>query len=485
MKRKDGSGAEDLDIICYDARGVADNGVADKGVVDSGDSRLSPFGDELSKLAWLESCGFSVVKTELFQDAASIVEYRAKIMAERPFLPYDIDGLVVKGREIDEEDLAKPRPEKQIAFKFSPEEAVTTLLRVEWSESGSLYTPIGVVDAVRLAGTTVQRANLCNPGMIRTMGLRLGSRVIITKRGEIIPKIETLVDNPPGSTEIDQPAVCGSCGSSLVDEGTRLFCPNERCPKKELHRIEKWLNIIDVRGFGTAIVGRLFVAGKLRTIADLYRLEPEELESMERMGPVLAKKILRNLRKTEELDLAEFIAAFDIEGVGLLVAEKLVRGGFDSLDKLFAAREEELTTIGGIAETMAGTIVRGIAAVRDEMREVVDSGFISLRASGESDGREGRLSGKSFCFTGELTAMKRSEAEKMVRSMGGTAKGSVTADLDYLVTNDPGSGSSKNKKARQYDVKILSEADFLALIGASSPAAPEVQPSLGLDGGAA
>ena len=118
--------------------------------------------------------------------------------------------------------------------------------------------------------------------------------------------------------------VCGSCGSSLVDQGTRLFCPNERCPKKELHRIEKWLTILDVRGFGTASAARLFAAGKLRTVADLYRLEPEGLETMERMGPVLARKILRNLRKTEALDLAEFIAAFDIEDVGLLVAQKLV-----------------------------------------------------------------------------------------------------------------------------------------------------------------
>lgn len=458
MKRKDGSGAQDLDIICYDARGLS----------ETPGGETSPFADELAKLAWLGDCGFTVVRTELLQDMASIVEYRAKVMAERPFLAYDIDGLVVKGLEIDEEDLDKPRPEKQIAFKFSPEEAVTTLLGVEWSESGSLYTPIGVVEPVRLAGTTVQRANLCNPGMIRSMGLRIGSRVVITKRGEIIPKIETLVDNPAESTAIVQPGLCGSCGSALVDAGTRLFCPNERCPKKELHRIEKWLTILDVRGFGTAIAERLFAAGKLQTVADLYRLDPEGLENMERMGPVLARKILRNLRKTEALDLAEFIAAFDIEDVGLLVAEKLVRGGFDSLDKLFAASVEELATIDGIAETMASTIVKGLIAVRDEMREVVDSGFVVLKNRGEDGGSAGPLSGKSFCFTGELSSMKRSEAERRVRALGGTAKGSVTADLDYLVANDPGSGSSKNKRAREYGVAILSESEFLAILKASA-----------------
>ncbi|MCX7026869.1 MAG: NAD-dependent DNA ligase LigA [Spirochaetes bacterium] len=455
MKRKDGEGSGDLDIICYDARGF----------ITIQGKQVSPFTDELGKLEWLKSGGFTVVRTELFQDVASIVEYRAKVMALRPSLAYDIDGLVVKGGEIDEEDLAKPRPEKQIAFKFSPEEAVTTLLAVEWSESGSLYTPIGVVEPVRLAGTTVQRANLCNPDMIRSMDLRIGSHVVITKRGEIIPKIEVLVDNPANSGLIMQPLVCGSCGAFLVDEGSRLFCPNELCPKKELHRIEKWLTILDVRGFGTALAGRLFASGKVRTVADLYRLDAASLEFMERMGPVLARKLLRNLRKTEELDLAEFIAAFDIEGVGLLVAEKLVRSGFDSLGKLLAAREEELVTIDGIAETMAGTIVGGLAAVRDEMREVVDLGFVLIKAPARPEGPTGALAGMSFCFTGELTSIKRAEAEKRVRALGGTAKGAVTADLNFLVTNEPGSGSSKNKKAREYGVKILSESEFLSILG--------------------
>lgn len=456
MKRKDGAGSEDLDLVCYDA----------KGSVPAAAGSESPFADELEKMAWLEAMGFSVVHTEILPSAQDVVEYRGKVMALRPSLPYDIDGLVVKGAAIDETDAAKARPDLQIAFKFSPEEAVTRLKAIEWSESGALYTPIGIVEPVRLAGTTVQRANLCNPDMIRSMGLKLGSMVVITKRGEIIPKIETLVENPPGAVEIEQPTVCGACGTALLDEGTRLYCPNEACPKKELHRLEKWLTILDVRAFGTALITRLHDSGRVRRIADLYSLTAEELEGFDRMGATLAQKILRNLRAANEPSLEEFIAGFDLEGVGLLVAEKLVKGGFPTLDALFAASEERLLAIDGIAETMAATIVRGLAAVREEMLAVLATGALRIREPITQEGAaaDSPIFGKSFCFTGELASMKRPEAEKKVRELGGSAKSSVAKDLDYLVTNDPASGSAKNKKAREYGVAILDEEAFLALL---------------------
>jgi len=478
MKRKDGSGSEDLDLVCYDAKGSVPSTArraaprADSGsLFDEPESALnngeSPFADELGKVAWLEAMGFFTVHMEIFPTAKDVVEYRGKVMALRPSLPYDIDGLVVKGAAIDEADAAKARPDLQIAFKFSPEEAVTRLKAIEWSESGALYTPIGIVEPVRLAGTTVQRANLCNPDMIRSMGLKLGSIVVITKRGEIIPKIETLVENPPDAVEIGQPTVCGACGTALLDEGTRLCCPNEACPKKELHRLEKWLTVLDIRAFGTALITRLHESGRVRRIADLYSLTAGELEGLDRMGATLAQKILRNLRAVSELSLAEFIAGFDLEGVGLLVAEKLVKGGFPTLDALFAASEERLLAIDGIAETMAATIVKGLAAVRDEMLAVIATGALRIRepiALESGDAAASPIFGKSFCFTGELRSMKRPEAEKKIRELGGSAKSSVAKDLDYLVTNDPASGSSKNKKAREYGVAILDEEAFLALL---------------------
>ncbi|HWP69241.1 MAG TPA: helix-hairpin-helix domain-containing protein, partial [Rectinemataceae bacterium] len=363
MKRKDGQGAEDLEVICYDAAGRLPGSVSDGLFGNPGGGPYgSPFENEIDKIAWLSAMGFTTVPTKIFSSVREVVDYRGQVMAMRPDMEYDIDGLVVKGVELDPEDAAKPRPERQIAFKFSPEEAVTTLVAIEWSESGALYTPIGIVEPVKLAGTTVQRANLCNPDMIRGMNLKIGSKVVITKRGEIIPKIETLVENPSGALDIVQPLFCGACGSSLIDEGSRLYCPNERCPKKELHRIEKWLTVLDIKEFGSALARRLHEAGRVKTIADLYTLKVDELEGFERMGRTLAQKVLRNLYAVKEISLGEFIAAFDLEGVGLLVAEKLVNAGFSKLEALFEADTARLIEIDGIAETMAATIIKGLAS---------------------------------------------------------------------------------------------------------------------------
>jgi DNA ligase (NAD+) len=446
MKRKDGSGSEDLEVICYDANGAT--------------AGAAPFADEVEKTAWLARMGFVVSPQEIFARPEEVIEYRARVMDRRRALPYDIDGLVVKGRAIDAADMARARPEKQIAFKFSLEEAVSVLRQIEWSESGANYTPIGIIDPVRLAGTTVQRANLVNTNLIRGMGLRLGSRVVITKRGEIIPKIEGLVESPPGAEEIVAPSTCG-CGAALVDEGTRLYCPNPDCPKKLRHRLEKWLSILDVRDFGSVIVGKLVDSGRVRSIADLYGLEPGELAGYERMGETLARKILRNLAAKSEVGLARFVAGFDIEGIGELNTEKAIAAGFDSLDKLRSASLESLSVVDGLGEITAKAIVEGLSALGPEMDALLATGAIRIAASGPS----GPFAGKSFCFTGELKSMKRPEAEELVRSLGGQAKSSVTKGLSYLVTNDPSSGSDKNKKAASYGVGIIDEAEFLRMAG--------------------
>ncbi|HTX71881.1 MAG TPA: NAD-dependent DNA ligase LigA [Rectinemataceae bacterium] len=452
MKRKDGQGSEDLHVICYDADG---------GVETADGGMTPPWSDELGKLEWLDAMGFTTVPMRVCRTAQDVVDYRAQIMDIRPSLPYDIDGLVVKGREIDRIDAARARPEKQIAFKFSLEEAISTLRAVEWSESGANYTPIGIMDPVRLAGTTVQRANLVNTNAISKMGLKIGSRIVITKRGEIIPKIEGCVETPGDALPIEIPSVC-SCGTVLVDEGTRLYCPNLLCPKRSLHRLEKWLSVLDIRDFGSAILGQLFASGRVKEIADLYTLTVKELAAYDRMGELLATKILRNLKAKNSVSLASFVAGFDIEGIGTLIAEKAVAAGYDSLEKLRAVSVEELDAVDGFAEITARALIDGLRLAAPEMDRLLQTGALSI--VGPQPGAA--LAGRSFCFTGELS-MKRSEAESRVRELGGSVKSSVTKGLSYLVTNDPGSGSEKNKKARALGVSVIDEAAFLALLEAS------------------
>jgi len=452
MKRKDGVGAEDLDIICYDAVSSLATG--------------TPFDTERKKIAWLERMGFKVVPTVECESPEAVIAYRAKIMDIRPDLEYDIDGLVVKGDRIDREDASKLRPELQIAFKFSPEEAVTTLREVEWSESGATVTPIGIVEPVRLAGTTVQRANLANPDMIRSMDLRIGSKVVITKRGEIIPKIESLVENPPDAVQIEIPTHCSLCSAELIDEGTRLYCPNPACPGKAYHRLEKWLSVIDIKDLGSALLKRLFDSGKVTRIPDLYRLSVQDLLAFERMGEKSAQKIIRNVHARNEVSLSDFIAGFDIEGIGVLMADKLIAAGIDTLDKLFAASPSDFEKIDGFAEITARSLYEGLRVVEKDMRELAEQGYVRILPAARSSGEEAAgVAGKSFCFTGELESIKRSEAEKLVRAAGGTVKSSVTKDLDYLVTNDPTSGSEKNRKAQEFSIPVIDETQFLALLG--------------------
>ncbi|MCX7025639.1 MAG: NAD-dependent DNA ligase LigA [Spirochaetes bacterium] len=443
MKRKDGSGSENLRVMVYDA--------------ESSDL-ASPFATETSKMEWLSRMGFETVPMTVCDGPDSVIEHRAHVMDMRESLQYDIDGLVVKGDEIDPADMRRARPEKQIAFKFSLEEAVSTVCGVEWSESGSLYTPIGIVEPVRLAGTTVQRANLCNPGLIRAMDLRIGSRVVITKRGEIIPKIECLVENPPDAVPIGMPGSC-SCGTALVDEGTRLYCPNPACPKRILHRVEKWLSVLDVRDFGPVVVRKLFDSGRISSIPDLYGIGKDELAGYERMGPTLAAKILRNLRVRSRVSLAAFIAGFDIEGIGETIAQKAVSAGFDTLEKLRSATVEDLSLIEGFGDITAAAFVAGLSSACPEMDALLASGMVTISPPVAG----GPLSGMSFCFTGELRSIKRSEAEALVKSSGGQTRSSVSKGLSFLVTNDTGSGSDKNRKAGKLGIPVIDEGSFLKL----------------------
>jgi DNA ligase (NAD+) len=449
MHRKDGEGCKDLNVIVYDASASDDDYF---------------FKDELQKLDWLKQRGFQTTETKTFTTAQEIIAYREKVSAEREKLPFDIDGLVVKDVETDMSDLRKARPEKQIAFKFELETAFSILREVIWSESGATYTPIGVVDPVRLAGTTVKHANLNNPDMIRSMGLKIGSSVSVVKRGEIIPKIEGLapVSTSEKTQEIIFPRICSVCNTKLVDAGTRLYCPNPDCPKRFLHRLEKWVSVLDIRELGEKLLRQLFEKKRVINIHDLYTLTTDELAEYDRMGELSAAKVIRHIQTKRELSLAAFTAGFDMEGVAETTMEKIASAGFDTLENLRAASVPDLSAVYGLGEITAGVIVDGLKECSAEMDAVLKTGIITIAPPPSQESQP--LRGLSFCFTGELKSMKRGEAEEKIKSLGAQSKSSVVKGLSYLVTNDPASGSSKNKKARELGIPVIGEEQFIALL---------------------
>ena len=454
MKRKDGQGSEYLKLITYDAL--------------STDGK-SFFTTEQEKIRWLMDCGFNVVKLVICKNAERVIAYRAKVMEERKDLEYDIDGLVVKESVINFEDASRARPDRQIAFKFSLEEAVTTLREVEWSINGGTYTPVAIFDEVELNGTKVQRASLANPDTMRKLGVRIGSHVVVVKRGEIIPKIESVVEEKGLETKpIELPSTCEVCGTALVDEGSRLYCPNKKCSKRVLHQLLKFQQVVDIRDLGETLITQLFNDKRLQSISDIYSLTVEDLvpyflnsESIEAEKKSLgAEKVYKSIQAHRRIRLSVFLAGFDIEGFGETLAEKLIQAGYNSLEKLLSATEDQIAGVYGFADIMARIVKEGLEENAEEMKALVESGTIELESIGG-----GALAGLSFCFTGELVTMKRADAEQLVKKAGGSTKSSVTKDLSYLVTNDKDSGSSKNVKAAKLGIPVIDEKEFLKLLG--------------------
>ena len=452
MKRKDGEGCEYLKLIVYDAFSPSGN---------------QPFNDEESKVNWLKSCGFNTVPLKICKSPQEVIEYRSRVMDIRNQLEYDIDGLVIKERQINFQDASRARPDRQIAFKFSLEEAVTILRCVDWSVNGGTYTPVAVFDEVELNGTKVQRASLANPDTMKALGVKIGCKVVVVKRGEIIPKIESVIhEDALCESPVVFPDKCECCGSKLIDNGSRLYCPNKKCSKRILHQLLKWVQVADIRDLGETLVTQLFEKGKVQSISDLYKLSAEDLtpfflneESLAAEKKSLgAEKVAASIQNHRKMSLAVFVAGFDIEGIGETTVEKLVAAGFNTLNALLNMTVEQASAVYGFAEILAKTAVDGLNENALEMRFLAEN-FVEIVQDSA-----GKLVGKSFCFTGELHSMKRNDAEALVKANGGTCKSSVTKDLSYLVTNDVSSGSSKNQKAVKFGIPVINEEQFFKML---------------------
>lgn len=452
MKRKDGEGCEYLKLIVYDAFSPSGN---------------QPFNDEESKVNWLKSCGFNTVPLKICKSPQEVIEYRSHVMDIRNQLEYDIDGLVIKERQINFQDASRARPDRQIAFKFSLEEAVTILRSVDWSVNGGTYTPVAIFDEVELNGTKVQRASLANPDTMKALGVKIGCKVVVVKRGEIIPKIESVIhEDALCESPVVFPDKCECCGSKLIDNGSRLYCPNKKCSKRILHQLLKWVQVADIRDLGETLVTQLFKKGKVQSISDLYKLSAEDLtpfflneESLAAEKKSLgAEKVAASIQNHRKMSLAVFVAGFDIEGIGETTVEKLVAAGFNTLNALLNMTVEQASAVYGFAEILAKTAVDGLNENALEMRFLAEN-FVEIVQDSA-----GKLVGKSFCFTGELHSMKRNDAEALVKANGGTCKSSVTKDLSYLVTNDVSSGSSKNQKAVKFGIPVINEEQFIKML---------------------
>jgi len=488
MKRKDGCGIEYLRLYSYDAQ-----------YTDTSNS----FSNELHKLEWLKKMGFLIVEYKVFRTVEKVLQYHQRMIHNRTTLPFDIDGLVVKGIQIDIADTQRTHPEKQVAFKFPPYEAISEICDIHWHASGHRYTPVAHIKPVHLAGTRVKRASLVNPDFISQYNIAIGARIQVSKRGDIIPRIEKVLYLPPLSYVPLPPLFCDTCGSIIHNTGTTVYCANTSCPTRSLHRIRKWIRVLKIPHLGSQRIKELFDTGIVRDIPDLYTLSKKSFENLPRFGTVLKNKILQALQKNKNISFAQFFSGFDIEGIGEIIIGKITQNteglkalmtlvrasektakeidqyleaqseatqklekGQSEFSKLKAPKElsealSKFSKIAGIGDTRAQILSKDLIAMRIQMQQLLDTKMIHIIHSFQ---KSNLLAGKSFCFTGTLNRMTREKAARLVESKGATVYATVRNDLDYLVVGESKMLGAKYKKAQQLQIIQLAEDEFFELI---------------------
>lgn len=256
------------------------------------------------------------------------------------------------------------------------------------------------------------------------------------------------------------PDICPSCGHPTKIDGKFLMCPNDNCDALAYGNLYKWIAVLEIKNIGNSIIEMLFEKGIVSEPADFYKLSVNDIADLERLGEKSANKILENLNNKKEIPLDIFIGALNMSNFSTSTAKMLIEAGYDTIEKMQNITGSELVQIKGIEEKTAKQILNGLQSKADIIKNLFDVGITIKKIEINKDGK---LSGLSFCVTGSLESMKRKDFEKLVVENGGSFKG-ISKDLSYLVNNDPNSTSSKNKKAKELNIKIITEKEFLDLL---------------------
>jgi DNA ligase (NAD+) len=431
--------------------------------------------EELQRLALL---GFPKIDY-LVLERAEVMRGFEEFAKWRPTLDYEIDGVVYKVDSIKEQrrlGQTSHHPRFAIAYKFQGESGISTLRAVEWSvaRTGAI-TPVAIVDPVFLSGVTVTRASLHNVAFIDKLGLTLGAKVTLVRRGGVIPNVEHVTE--PGTVPVQIPSVCPSCGSPAVREKDVLCCTTPRtCRRAVIGQIAHYASTLDMQGFGDVLLEQAYDAGLLCKLSDFYTLEWESLAKLERMAEKSAKKLVAEVDKKRSVPLATFLRALGLSELGKHVSA-ILAARYRTLEAVQRATVEELAGTYSIGDTIAGTVVRGLAEAEPVIRELLQHVTV-LPETGGGGTVAGPLGGKSFVFTGKMVAFARSEGEKRVRALGGSVLSGVSKALDYLVVGADKTGpkSTKEKAAEKViaegaPLRVISEDQLLTMLeGGRSPA---------------
>ncbi len=421
----------------------------------------------------LRSWGFPVNSLiEQANDVKECIQYFEKMGGKRESLPYEIDGVVLKVNDLNLQSYlgaVSRNPRWALACKFPPTQATTRVkdIIVNVGRTGTL-TPVAMMEPVNVGGVTVSRATLHNEDEVLRKDVHIGDTVIIQRAGDVIPEVVKVVlsKRTGQEKEFKMPVKCPECGSDVVRlEGEAAHrCINLACPAQIKEKIRHFASRggLDIEGLGEKISAQLFEVRLISDPADLYYLTEEQLLELERHGKKSAQNLIDALQRSKNPPLDRFIYALGIRNVGEHLA-KILAKEFGTIENLMKAKVEDLTAINEIGPEIAKSIVQFFHEPRNiiVMEKFHKAGVIPQKV--ESVTKDSPLQGKSFVFTGTLESMPRSEAKAIIEAMGGTVHSSTTGKTTYVVAgSEPG---SKLDKARALGITILSEEEFLKLVG--------------------
>ncbi len=424
-------------------------------------------------LGRLRKMGFKTnPHSRLCRTLQEAIDFWEEWREKRDELDYDVDGIVVKVDSVEQRAaLGKTAksPRWAISFKFPARQATTRIkeIRVQVGRTGAL-TPVAVLEPVKLSGTTITRSTLHNEDEIERKDIRVGDWVLIERSGDVIPRVvAAMKDRRTGKEKkFAFPRRCPVCGSAAFrPEGEAISrCTNPSCPAKLRESLLHfaWRQAMNIEGLGEALVDQLIDKKLVRAIPDIYALRHEDLVNLERMGPKSSRNLLAEIENSKKRNLAAFVFALGIRHVGERLARTLAEN-FGTLDALASASAEDLIQVEDIGPTVAESIVFFFSQPENIalLRRFKEAG-LDFRPEAKRAGPK-LLAGKTFVITGTLERFERDRAKELIERQGGKVTASVSRKTDYVVVGE--SPGSKLSRARELGIAVLSEEQFLKLIG--------------------
>ena len=444
-----------LSIYCYEAGSI--DGIT--------------FETHVKFLETLKMWGLPVnpfIKT--LKDAQGIIKYHNELEKRRNDIPYDIDGTVFKVNDYHMRNELGSRsrsPRWAIAGKFKAQSATTIIkdIEVQIGRTGAL-TPVAKLDPVFVSGVTVSNATLHNQDEITRKDIRIGDTVLIERAGDVIPKvIKVIIENrPDNSSKFNLPNECPACENKVYQlEGESILrCSNTSCIKQVKGRIEHFCSkgAMDIEGLGKKVVNQLVDEGLLKSISSIFSLTKQDLLSLDRFGTKSSENLINAIKESKKISFSKFVYGLGIRNVGEHASRLLEQHYESNINKFRIASNDELEQIEGIGPIVASEIIEfwSNQSNLDMVEECISKGILIKK---KNNVKNETLLDKTFVFTGKLQKLSRREAKEKIQALGGKCPSSISKNTDYLVAG-PGAGS-KVEKAKQLEISIISENDFLKL----------------------